>query len=145
MSFQLWTHKPFVKCVPECVIDVFFILRHTCTCNRGPFTTVDELKQHQIRAWLSNWGRVTHICVGNLTIIGSDNGLSPGRRQAIIWTNDGILLIGPLGTNFSEHLNRNSNLFIQEKTFESVVCEMATILSWPQWVKSFTSMEKCVV
>ena len=37
-----------------------------------------------------------------ITIIGSDNGLSPGRRQAIIWTNDGILLIGPLGTNFSE-------------------------------------------
>ena len=33
-----------------------------------------------------------------LTIIGSDNGLSPD----IIWTNDGILLIGPLGTNFSE-------------------------------------------
>ena len=45
---------------------------------------------------------MTHICVGNLTIIGSDNGLSPGRRQAIIWTNAGILLIGPLGTNFSE-------------------------------------------
>ena len=36
---------------------------------------------------LTHWGRVTHICVGNLTIIGSDNGLSPGRRQAIIWTN----------------------------------------------------------
>ena len=45
-----------------------------------------------------------HICVGNLTIIGSDNGLSPGRRQAIIWTNAGIVLIGPLGTNFSEIL-----------------------------------------
>ena len=44
---------------------------------------------------LTYWGRVTHICVGNLTIIGSDNGLSPGRRQAIIWTNVGILLIGP--------------------------------------------------
>ena len=42
-----------------------------------------------------------HICVGNLTIIGSDNGLSPGRRQAIILTNAGILLIGPLGTNFN--------------------------------------------
>ena len=41
-----------------------------------------------------------HICVGNLTIIG----LSPGRRQAITWTNVGILLIGPLGTNFSEML-----------------------------------------
>ena len=53
---------------------------------------------------LTHWGRVTHICVGKLTIIGSDNGLSPGRRQAIIWTNAGILLIGTLGTNFSEIL-----------------------------------------
>ena len=47
---------------------------------------------------------MTHICVSKLTIIGSDNGLSPGRRQAIIWTNDGILLIEPLRTNFSEIL-----------------------------------------
>ena len=53
---------------------------------------------------LTHWGRVTHICVNKLTIIGSDNGLSPGRRQAIIWTNDGILLIGPLGINFREIL-----------------------------------------
>ena len=45
---------------------------------------------------------MTHICVGETTIIGSDNGLSPGRRQAIIWTNAGILLIGPLETNFIE-------------------------------------------
>ena len=47
---------------------------------------------------------MTHICISRLTVTGSDNGLSPGRRQAIIWTNDGILLIGPLGTNFSENL-----------------------------------------
>ena len=47
---------------------------------------------------------VTPICVGNLTIIGSDNGLSPGRRQAIIWTNAWILLIAPLVTNLSEIL-----------------------------------------
>ena len=53
---------------------------------------------------LTHWDRVTHTCVGKLTIIGSDNGLSPGRRQAIIWTNAGILLIGPLGTYFSEFL-----------------------------------------
>ena len=39
-----------------------------------------------------------------LTIIGSDNGLSPDRRQAIIWTNAGILLIGTLGTNLNEIL-----------------------------------------
>ena len=55
-------------------------------------------------AALTHWGRVTHICVSNLTIIGSDNSLSPGRRQAIIWTNAGILLIGPLGTIVSEIL-----------------------------------------
>ena len=46
-----------------------------------------------------------HICVGKLINIGSYNGLSPGRRQAIIWTNAGILLIRTLGTNFSEILN----------------------------------------
>ena len=46
-----------------------------------------------------------HICVGNLTIIGSDNGLSHGRRQSIIWTNAGILLNGTLGNNFSEILS----------------------------------------
>ena len=51
---------------------------------------------------LTNWGRVTHTCAGNLTIIGSDNGLSPVRRQAIIWTNAVILLTGPWGTSFSE-------------------------------------------
>ena len=53
---------------------------------------------------LTHWGRVTLICVGNLAIICSDNGLSPGRPQAIIWTNAGILLIQTLGTNFSEIL-----------------------------------------
>ena len=35
------------------------------------------------------------MCVGNLTIVDSDNGLLPGRDQAIFWTNAGILLIGP--------------------------------------------------
>ena len=57
-----------------------------------------------LQAGLTHWGRATHICVGKLTIIGSDNGLSPDRRQTIIWTNAGILLIEPIGTNFSEIL-----------------------------------------
>ena len=48
---------------------------------------------------------MTHICVDKLTIFGSDNGLSPDRRQAIIWTNAGILLIRTIGTNFSEMLS----------------------------------------
>ena len=57
-----------------------------------------------LKQGLTHWGRGAHICVGKLTIIGSDNDLSPERRQAIIWTNAEILFIGPLGTNFSEIL-----------------------------------------
>ena len=45
-----------------------------------------------------------HIYISKLTIVGSDNGLSPGLCQAIIWTNDGILLIRTLVTKFSEIL-----------------------------------------
>ena len=53
---------------------------------------------------LTHWGQVMHISISKLTIVGSDNGLLPDRRQAIIRTNARILLIGPLGTNFSEIL-----------------------------------------
>ena len=53
---------------------------------------------------LTHWGRVTHIYASDLTSIDSDNGLSSGRRQAIIRTNAGILLIWPLGITFSEIL-----------------------------------------
>ena len=70
---------------------------------------------------LTYWGRVTHICVGKQTIIVSDNGLSPGRRQAIIWTNAGILLIGPLGTNFSEIL-----IGIQTFSFKKMHLKMSS-------------------
>ena len=59
---------------------------------------------------LTHWGRVTHICVSKLNSIGLDNGLSSGRCQAIIWTDAGILLIWPLGTNFRE-------MFIEIHTF----------------------------
>ena len=65
------------------------------------------LINNNISIVLTHWGRVTHICVSELTTIGSVNGLSPGLRQAIIiWTNDGILLIQTSGTNFSEILSK---------------------------------------
>ena len=75
---------------------------------------------------VTHWGRVTHICVGNLAIIGSDNGLSPGRRQAIIWTNAGILLIWPLGTNFSE-----LSIEIQAFSFKKNHLKMSSAKSQP--------------
>ena len=53
---------------------------------------------------LTHWGRVMHICISQLTTIGSDNGVLPIRRQANIWTNAEILLTWTLGTNFIEIL-----------------------------------------
>ena len=70
-----------------------------------PSPPVWNFYHHCTRRCLTHWGRETLICVSNLTIIGSDNGLSPGRAQAIIWTNAGILFIGIIGSNFSEILS----------------------------------------
>ena len=49
-------------------------------------------------------------------------------RLAIIWTSAGLLLIEPLGTNFSEILI-NLCIFIKENEFGNVLWKMATILS----------------
>ena len=73
----------------DCNIDVILLL---------------AIDRRSILSVLTHWGRVTHICVVKLTIIGSDNDLSTDRRQAIIWINAGILSIGPLGTKLSEIL-----------------------------------------
>ena len=96
------------------------------------------------KSFLTHWGRVTHICVSDLTIISSDNGLSPGRRQAIIGTNAGILLMRPLGTNFSEILIEIL-IFLFKKI--RVVCEKAAILSRPQCVlrHSHGKMKPCAI
>ena len=80
-----------------------------------------------------------HICVGNLAINGSDYGLSPGRCRAIILTSAGILLIGPLGTNFREILIEILK-FSFINAFESIVCEMAAILSRSQYVNKRCSV-----
>ena len=71
---------------------------------------------------------MTHICVCKLTIIGSDNGLSPGWRQAIIWTNARILLIRPLGTNFSEIIIR-----IQTFSFKKMHLKVSSEKWRPFW------------
>ena len=68
-------------------------------------TTRTTILVPYLKSILTHWGREMHISVSKLTIIGSDNGLSPGWHQAIIWTNAGILLVWTLGTNFSEILS----------------------------------------
>ena len=86
-----------------------------------------------VTGWLTHWGRVAHLCVGKINIIGSDNGLSPRRRQAIIWTIAGILLIGPLGTNFSEIL-----IGIQTFSFTKMHLKMSSA----KW-RPFVSASMC--
>ena len=61
--------------------------------------------------------------------IGSHNGLSPIRRQAIIWINAGLVSIGTTPRNtFQWNLSRNFRIFIQENVFENVGCKMEYIL-----------------
>ena len=85
-------------------IQLFFARYILGNCNAIFLYTKNEIQWIRLLAHSINLLRPSdvYICVSKLNIIGSDNGLSPGRRQAIIWTNAGILLIGPLGTNFSE-------------------------------------------
>ena len=81
-------------------------VNHPSTCPRWKFDLVITVSAKVIASdgvmpsagamrtsKLTHWNRVMYICVGKLTVIGSDNGLSPCRRQAIIWTNTEILLI----------------------------------------------------
>ena len=77
---------------------------------------------------LTLWGWVMHMCISK-AITGSENGLSPFPRQAITWTSADLLSIKPLRTNSSEIFNWNSNIFIEENAFESVICPKSSILS----------------
>ena len=94
---------------------------------------------------LTHWGRVTHMCVSKLTIIGSDNGLSPGRRQAIIWTNAVILLIGPLGTDFSENVIEIYTFSFKTIHLKMSSAKMAAISSRPQCVKEIIELPDCIL
>ena len=82
---------------------------------------------------LTHWGRVTHICISNLTIIGSNNGLSPGRRQAIVWTNTGKLFIRTIGKN-SVKFQSKFRHFHKKNAFENVIWKITAILFHPQCV-----------
>ena len=85
---------------------------------------------------LTRWDRVTHKYVSDSTLIGSDNGLSPGRRQVIMRTITGILLKWSLGNKLQRHFNRNLYIFVQENAIENVIWKMAGILSRSQCVNS---------
>ena len=61
------------------------------------------------------------VCASKITTIGWDTGLSPGQRQAIAWTNAGILLIGLLGINFNKIL-----IEIHTFSFKKILFKMSS-------------------
>ena len=89
---------------------------------------------------LTHWGQVTHICVSKSTIIASDNGLSPDRCQAIIWTNAAILQIGLLRTNFSEIL-----MEIQTFSFRKIYLKRSSAKWRPSCLSLNVLMQDCTI
>ena len=86
---------------------------------------------------LTHRGQVTLICVSELIIIRSDNGLAPGRCQDIIRTKAVMLLIGPLETNFGEIL-----IGIQIFVFKKMYLKMSSA-KWRPFCFGFNSLKPC--
>ena len=84
-------------CIASTSADVVLTMQHEAVIvfNEEQFQ-LPTPSQHQLIE--AEWRIYASV---NWTIIGSDNGLLLGRHQAIISSNAGILLIGPLRTNFS--------------------------------------------
>ena len=76
--------------------------------------------------YITHWGRLTHICVNWQSLVQMMACLLDGYEYAGKW------LIGPLGTYFSEMINWNLYIFIQENASENVFWSMAGILIRPQ-------------
>ena len=97
----------FIYYAPFSIIQVAIRIPWYCTEAHGC-----QIPWVQFYVHLTHW--LTHIYGSKFSIIGSDNGLSPGWRQAIIGTNARKLLMWPLGTKFSEILIEIHILFFQK-------------------------------
>ena len=109
-TFLLWFTLPAMR--PYTTINTIFTI--WLKLNFVPVISIKSLRLSD--AYMRLWSY--HI--------GSDNGLSPGRRQAIIWTNAEIVkwtLRNKLQSNFIW----NSKVFIKDNVLENVVCEIVII------------------
>ena len=85
--------------------------------------------------WLTHWGRVTHICVSKLTIIGSDQPV-PSHCGSQYWNIVNLTLRNKLQCNIY--------LFFFTVSFKNAfgiaVWKMEVIWSWPQCVDTYAIM-----
>ena len=144
---QVWAIGPWAKSPPFqcCYFDMHFQYwcQNISTENSMVWHLMeiinDKLTSLQVPSYyLTHRGWATHICISNLTIIGSDNGLSPGQCQAIFWTNAGILLIWPLGTNFGEMI-----IEIHAFSFKKMYLTMSSVKRWP-FCPSLNQLNQCI-
>ena len=105
---------------------MFWRISKSSDIDKWCFHETRNMMDHVKSDSLTHWGWVTHIYISKLSIFDSDNGLLPGRRQAIIWTNAGLLLIRPLGTNFSEIL-----IEILTFSFKKMHLKVSSEKQWP--------------
>ena len=85
---------------------------------------------------LIHWGRLMHICISKVTIIGSDNVLGAWSAPSHYLNQCWDIFHWTHENKFQWNFNQNSYIFIQENPFENIVCKMAAILSRPQCVKA---------
>ena len=86
--------KPITKPMMTLFTETFVTCEGNSVCSQREGTfLINEMP-------LTHLGQMKHIYIRNGTIIGSDNGLLPGRCLAITWINAWILLFGSLGANF---------------------------------------------
>ena len=122
-----WTHTqndPWVS--------VMFVI----SLNLNFVTICFWIKKNRVSPWeTAECGFTSHnetwrrlFASENWVIIGSCNGLSHVRWQALIKTSADLLSIGPLWRDFSENFNHNANIFFQETGIQNIVCQMSAIL-----------------
>ena len=108
-----------------CVVPVLWVWYSMAPSGNNELTVLSPL---------THWGRVTHICVGKLTIIGSDNWLVAWTAPSNYLNQSWDIVSWTLRNKLQWNLKQNSVVSIQENAFENGVCEMASILFRPPCV-----------
>ena len=120
----------FSTCICLVVPVIQYAIIHNDTNNFFmQFTVGTVVSFLTYREVLTHLPLIPHICVSKLGRHFSGNGLLPVWLQAISWIRTGLLLIGLLGTNFSEILIRILSFSFKKMHLKMSSAKVAAILS----------------